>query len=78
MMYSKEEQRKDREKFSNIKPGGSAEVRWGEKHEPGEMSTREPRRIELGDVLLIPLVNVRTQFGQDLDHTILTGYNRYK
>jgi hypothetical protein len=39
MMYSKEEQRKDREKFSNIKPGGSAEVRWGEKHEPSRDGT---------------------------------------
>jgi hypothetical protein len=29
MMYSKEEQRKDKEKLSNIKPGGSAEVSWG-------------------------------------------------
>jgi hypothetical protein len=28
MMYSKEEQRKYKEKFSNIKPGGSAEVSW--------------------------------------------------
>jgi hypothetical protein len=35
----------------------------------GEMSSREPRSIELGDVLLIPLsagplVKARTQFGQ--------------
>ena len=49
----------------------------------GEISSREPRSIEFGDVLLVPLstgplVNVRTQFGQDPDHTILAGYNRYK
>ena len=41
MMYSKEEQRKDREKVSNIKPGGSAEVRWGEKHEPSADGTAQ-------------------------------------
>ena len=41
IMYSKEEQRKDREKVSNIKPGGSAEVRWGEKHEPSADGTAQ-------------------------------------
>jgi hypothetical protein len=29
MMYSRDEQKADKEKFCNIKPGGSTEVDWG-------------------------------------------------